>query len=87
MSLGAIGILTRIMLYCEGCAVHCGMFSSLSGLSSLDPNRPPFPVVTTTKHLQTFAVSPGKGVQYHARLRTIALNEKKEKKKLLQLNN
>ena len=48
MSLGAIGVLTQVMLYCEGCAVHCGMFSSLSDLSSLDPNSPPFPVVTTT---------------------------------------
>ena len=86
MSLGAIGVLTQVMLYCEGCAVHCGMFSSLSDLCSLDPNSPPFPVVTTQASPDICPVSPGKGVQNHERLRTTALNEKKEKKKL-QLDN
>lgn len=62
MSLGAINVLTRIILYCEGYAVHCRIVNSLSGLSSLDPNSLPFPVITTTSISRYLPMSPGKWV-------------------------
>lgn len=73
-----IDILTWVILCCGGCAVHCGMFSSLSGLYLLDPSSGPFPVVDNPKHLQTFTLCLWEGIWFHPALRTAALNEKKK---------
>ena len=62
-NLSTINILGWIVLCCEGCPVHCRMFTSIPGLYPLDTNS--FPKVVTTKngsrHCQ---MSPGKQ-NYH----------------------
>ena len=62
-NLSTINILGWIVLCCEGCPVHCRMFTSIPSLYPLDTNS--FPKVVTTKngsrHCQ---MSPGKQ-NYH----------------------
>lgn len=51
LSLSTAYIWGQINLYCRGCPVYCGMFSSTSGLYPLDAGSSPPPQVGTTKDI------------------------------------
>lgn len=54
LNLDPTDILGQLILFGEDCLVHCGLFNTIHGVSSLDTSRPPTfstPVVTTKMFL------------------------------------